>query len=133
MGVGLILFGTLLGAAVYVSVGESVMVNELVSRLSGVPGIDPRLLTSTGATSLISSLPTDTRALVLREYNEALRVVFQVGLIPCCLSILGAVALEWNSVKKKKPDTKIVNADTEAAEGKQKPDGEVEADEKSKE
>ncbi len=46
MGTGLILFGTLLGAAMYVSVGESVLVNNLASRLSGIPGIDPSLLGS---------------------------------------------------------------------------------------
>ncbi|KAK5023987.1 hypothetical protein LTS07_007829 [Exophiala sideris] len=124
MGIGLILFGTLLGAAVYVSVGESVMVNELASRLSGVPGIDPSLLTSAGATSLISSLPASTRAPVLTEYNKALRVVFQVGLIPCCLSVLGAVFLEWNSVKKTKPKNGIVGTDTDAAEEEKKPDEE---------
>lgn len=124
MGVGLILFGTLLGAAVYVSVGESVMVNEFVLRLSGVPGMVPSLLTAAGATSLISSLPANTRAQVLTEYNEALRVVFQVGLIPCCLSVLGAVSLEWNGVKKKQPENRSVGAETEAAEEKKKPDGE---------
>ncbi|KAL2215028.1 putative MFS aflatoxin efflux pump [Thermoascus aurantiacus ATCC 26904] len=103
IGLALMLFGQLLGAAVFVSVGENVLGNQLVQRLSGVPGFDPSLITSGGATSLLSALPASEHDTVLTAYNEALRKVFQVGLIISSLAVLGAVALEWKSILKNKP------------------------------
>jgi hypothetical protein len=100
-GLALMLFSTGLGASVFVSVGENVLATQLVRRLSGLPGFDPSLVTSAGATSLLGSLPLGLKEKGLVAYNESLQVVFRVGLIPCCLSTLGAFALEWRSVKKK--------------------------------
>ncbi|OJJ70817.1 hypothetical protein ASPBRDRAFT_196378 [Aspergillus brasiliensis CBS 101740] len=101
-GLALMLFATLLGAAVFVSAGENVLANQLVKRLDGFDGvdIDTGLITSGGATSLLESLPDGVRDTGLVAYNEALREVFRVGLVPTCLSVLGAAALEWRSVKK---------------------------------
>jgi hypothetical protein len=99
-GLALMLFATLLGASVFVSAGENVLANQLVKRLAGVEGVDTSSITSGGATSLIQSLPDGVRNTALVAYNDALREVFRVGLIPTCLSVLGAAALEWRSVKK---------------------------------
>ncbi|PHH89544.1 hypothetical protein CDD83_5803 [Cordyceps sp. RAO-2017] len=116
-GLALILFGTLLGAAVFVAVGENVLGNQLVQRLSGLPGFDPSLVTSGGATSLLDALPPDARRAGLEAYNESLRTVFRVGLIPSCLSVLGAASFEWLSVKKK-PEAKAANEDAGSVEEK---------------
>ncbi|KAK9358832.1 major facilitator superfamily domain-containing protein [Lipomyces starkeyi] len=59
VGSSLIFFSQLLGAALFVSVGENVLDNQLVQRLSGLPGFNSSLITSGGATSLLSSLPGD--------------------------------------------------------------------------
>ncbi|MCJ1314764.1 hypothetical protein MMC15_000076 [Xylographa vitiligo] len=101
VGSSLMFFAQLLGAAVFVSVGENVLDNQLVQRLSGLPGFNSSLITSGGATSLINSLPANLRGAVLTDYNEALRKVFQIGLIVTCLTILGSAMLEWRSVLKK--------------------------------
>lgn len=100
IGLALMLFATLLGASVFVSAGENVLANQLEKRLAGVDGVDTSLITSEGATSLLHSLPDDVRNTALVAYNGALREVFRAGLIPTCLSVLGAAALEWRSVKK---------------------------------
>jgi MFS family permease len=100
-GVALIFFSQLLGAAVFVSVGENALDNQLVQRLSGLSGFNSSLITSGGATSLISSLPANLRETVLTDYNEALRKIFQIGMIISCLAVLGAAMLEWRSVLKK--------------------------------
>ncbi|KAE8385299.1 major facilitator superfamily domain-containing protein [Aspergillus alliaceus] len=102
IGLAIIFFSQLLGAAVLVPVGENVLANQLLKRLSGIDGIDPSLITSTGATSLLDSVPAGLRDTVLDAYNESLRKVFQVGLILSCLSILGNATLEWVSVLKDK-------------------------------
>lgn len=101
-GLALMLFGQLIGASVFVAVGENVLSNQLVQRLSGLPGFDPSLVTSGGVTSLLESLGEGQRETALVAYNEALRTVFVVGLIPSCLTALGTLTLEWKNVKKNK-------------------------------
>ena len=100
IGMALMFFSQLIGSAIFVSVGENVLGNQLVKRLSGVPGFNPNLVTSGGATSLLSSLAADQRGVVLVAYNEALRTVYQIGLILACLAVLGLAVLEWKSVLK---------------------------------
>ena len=65
---------------------------------------------------MIDRLPVDQRSAALVIYNEALRKVFVIGLVPSCLSVLGAVTLEWKSVKK----AKAAQAEEEEAEAKAK-------------
>lgn len=101
-GIALMFFGSLIGASVFVAIGENVLSNQLVQRLSGLPGFNPSLVTSGGATSLIRSLPESVRETALVSYNEALRTVFIVGLVPSCLAALGTFSLEWKTVKKDK-------------------------------
>lgn len=103
VGTSLLFFSQLLGATIIVSVGENVLDNQLVKRLSGLPGFEPSLVTSGGATALLDALPADVRPLALPLYNEALRSVFRIGLVVSCLSVLGAVSLEWKSILKKGP------------------------------
>ncbi|KAL1851079.1 hypothetical protein VTK73DRAFT_9543 [Phialemonium thermophilum] len=100
VGTSLMFFSQLLGGAIFISVGQNVLDDQLVKRLTGLPGFSPELVKSEGATALIHSLPASVRSTVLFEYNEALREVFYVGLAAACASILGALSLEWRSVKK---------------------------------
>ena len=102
MGLALVLFGQLLGSAVFVSVGENVLANQLGDRLADIPGFRPDLLQSEGATSIIDALPVGSKRAALIAYNESLRQVFRIGLIMSCLAVPGALALEWRSVKKDK-------------------------------
>ena len=101
MGMALMFFGQLLGAAVFVSVGQNVLDNQLLQRLSGVPGFNKSLVTSGGATALVHSVPPDVRGTVLTAYNESLRKVFLVGLILACFAVLGIASLEWINILKK--------------------------------
>ena len=103
IGLALIFFGQLLGGAVFVPVGENILGNQLLKRLSGVPGFNSSLVTSGGATALISALPANLREAVLEAYNGALRDVFRIGLILSALTVLGAAGLEWRSTLQK-PD-----------------------------
>lgn len=75
--------------------------SPLANRLEGVKGVDASAIMSGGATSLVQSLPDCVRNAVLVKYNVAPQQVLRVGLIPTCLSVAGAAALEWRSVKKK--------------------------------
>lgn len=105
IGSSLMLFSQLLSGAIFVSIGQNVLNNELLQKLAGIPGFDASTILDSGATT-ITALPEPLRSAVLVVYNAALRRVFQVGLVMTCLTLLGAVAMEWRSVKSKKPATK---------------------------
>ncbi|CAG8893350.1 unnamed protein product [Penicillium egyptiacum] len=114
------LFGQLVGAAVFVSLGENILANQLVKRLSGLPGFNPGLVTSGGVTELVNVMPAHLHDTVLHSYNETLRKVFQVGLIISCLAVLGAATLEWKSIKngQPRPDAdNMASAEAEQAAG----------------
>ena len=117
MGMALMFFGQLLGAAVFVSVGQNVLDNQLFQRLSGIPGFNRSLVTSGGATSLLDSVPPHFRGAVLTAYNESLRKVFLVGVILSCFAVLGTASMEWKSVLKK-PEAKVDAQESGAAEEK---------------
>ncbi|KAF5006013.1 hypothetical protein FDECE_7587 [Fusarium decemcellulare] len=101
IGASLMFFSQVLGGAVFVSVGQNILNNQLVRRLSNIPSFSPEMIQNTGAISL-THLPGPIRTTVLIAYNESLRHVFRVGLILVCLTMLGALAMEWRSVKKDK-------------------------------
>lgn len=103
IGTSLMLFNQLLGGAIFISVGSNLLNNELLKNLASIPGINPAQILSEGATELLQGLAPSAIAPVLSAYNESLRVVLQVGLVMTCLTLLGALALEWRSVKSKKP------------------------------
>jgi hypothetical protein len=112
IGISLMIFGQLLGGSVFISVGQNVLDGQLLQRLMPF-GFSASAIENAGATSL-AALPDSIRGAVLFQYNEALRKVFQVGLIMTCLIIFGALALEWKSVKKNKNKP----AENAAEEGK---------------
>ncbi|KAF5132732.1 Efflux pump aflT [Metarhizium anisopliae] len=103
-----LLWQTLFGV-VFVSVGQNVLNNQLTDRLRDIPGINyDHISKSTGVTNTLDNIDTKYRASALEEYNDALRVVFQVALYMTCFALPAALALEWRSIKKngptKKPD-----------------------------
>lgn len=104
-GLALMLFGQLIGAAVFVTVGENGLGNQLASRLANVQGVNPSLVTASGVTTLSASVADELRPVVLVAYNRALQKVFEVGLVVSCLAVLGAATLEWRSILKKPEST----------------------------
>lgn len=108
IGASLMFFGQQLFGAVFISAGQNVLDNRLASRLAGIPGINSQVIQSTGATDFFNHIPIQYHTASLNAYNNSLRLCFQVALIMACLSILGALSMEWRSVKKnlppKKPD-----------------------------
>lgn len=130
IGASLMFFGQQLFGAIFTSVGANVLSNQLAKRLGHIPGVDvtPRVIQSTGATEVLSLIPEAYRDDALRAYNDSLRVCFQVGLIMACLAIVGALGMEWRSVKQNKPDVERKDAkDSEqGASAKMEGDSEIE-------
>lgn len=100
IGASLMFFGQTLFGAIFTSVGQNVLDNQLANRLTGIPGISSQIFQSTGATEILNLIPAEYHTTGLVAYNDSLRVCFQVGLIMACLSVPGALVMEWRSVKK---------------------------------
>ncbi|KAL1897323.1 hypothetical protein Sste5346_004059 [Sporothrix stenoceras] len=115
IGTSLMFFSQLLGGAIFISVGQNILDAQLIKRLSNIPGLNAASILNSGATSL-TDLPDSIKPAVLLAYNESLRKVFQVGLIMVCLTIFGALSIEWRSVKKNMPP-KDAAAEGQAEEG----------------
>ena len=102
-GMALVVFMQTLGGAVFISVGQNVLTSHLVDGISRlVDGLDPALIVNTGATDLRGLVPGELLPAVLEVYNEALRQVFLISTGLASVTILGALGLEWRSVKKGK-------------------------------
>lgn len=109
IGTSVINFALTLGGALFISVGQNIFTNRLLTNLAdSVPGIPPDVILATGATSLRDAvIKIDPNSLdrVLVAYNNAVTQTFYVSLAMACLSIIGAVGMEWKSVKEKKVET----------------------------
>ncbi|KAK1982887.1 major facilitator superfamily transporter [Colletotrichum cereale] len=115
VGASLMFFSQTLGGSIFISVGQNVLNNELVKRIRGLPGLEGVDLKGSGATTL-TELPAAVRGPVLEAYNDALRVVFVVGLVLACSVLIGAAGMEWKSVKKARQATMKAAEDVEAAQ-----------------
>lgn len=113
IGASLMLFAQTLFGAIFVSIGQNVLDNQLVSRLSGIMPITAGQIEAAGATGLVKLFPEEFRPMVLGAYNDSLRQCFIVGLIVACLCIFGGVTMEWRSVKQDPDKAKLKSVEGE--------------------
>ncbi|KAK9322000.1 major facilitator superfamily domain-containing protein [Lipomyces orientalis] len=106
VGTALIVFAQTLGGALFVSVAQNVFSNRLVKGVvEAAPGLDPTLVSNTGATNLKNIIPPQYLSQVQVAYSKALTQTWYVSVAMSALSFIGAVGMEWKSVKGKKHDT----------------------------
>lgn len=106
IGTALQVFAQMFGGSLFVSVAQNVFITGLLKGLATIEdlGMEPQAVVDAGATS-IRTLFKDNPSLmaaVKSEYNDAVIWTFRIALIMTCLSVLGAVFVEWRSVKGKK-------------------------------
>lgn len=118
IGASLMFFGQQVFGSIFTTVGQSTLDNQLVSRFANFPAfnITPELIQNNGATEILNLIPAEDRTAALDIYNESLRVTFRVPLILACISILGAIFMEWRSVKTS-PLKKTVSKEGEVENG----------------
>ena len=101
-GISLMFFAQSLGGAIFISVGENVLDNQLTKGLAGkIPGVDPTLVATVGATNLKSAIPAQYLDVVKDVYSAALSNVFDVATAVACCTFIGAAFIQWGSVKRK--------------------------------
>ncbi|ETI26875.1 hypothetical protein G647_09974 [Cladophialophora carrionii CBS 160.54] len=103
-GTALVMFMQTFGGALFVSVAQNIFNNRLISEIpKQAPGINPQIILHVGATSLKDQVPARLLAGVQTAYNTALTETWYIAVAMACLSVLGAVFVEWKSVKGMKP------------------------------
>lgn len=131
IGAALVMFGQMLGSAVFISVGQNVFATHLLQDLMKVPGLDYKKVLDTGPTELRSYLSGRFLDIVLNAYNISITRIFFVTVGCACVALLGSAGMEWKSVKKNKKkkgagDEKEQKKELQAAEK-----GIVEGDQKA--
>ncbi|KAI4121179.1 MAG: hypothetical protein LQ338_006514 [Usnochroma carphineum] len=106
VGTALVIFGQTLGGAIFVSAAENIFTNNLLTNLQrALPQIDPALVLAAGATELRKvvegqGLGAGAVGKAVEAYSEALVKALQMAAGLACLTVLGAVGMEWRSVKE---------------------------------
>jgi hypothetical protein len=100
IGTAIMMFTQTLGGALFISVGQNVFTNQLIKNLGTVvPDLDPKIVLAVGATELKNAIEAKFLPGVLSAYNLALTQTFYVSVAAGALSIIGAVFVEWKSMK----------------------------------
>ncbi|PYH79215.1 permease of the major facilitator superfamily [Aspergillus uvarum CBS 121591] len=101
IGIALIIFAQNVGPAVSVSIAQTIFTSELVTRLRGiVPDLDAQALTQMGVFELQQHVAPADRSRVVDGYDRALTTAFFLPVGLACATMVGALAMEWRSVKK---------------------------------
>jgi EmrB/QacA subfamily drug resistance transporter len=100
-GTSIMAFCQTMGGAVFVSVGQNVFMDKFVAELWKIRGLDPMPLIKTGATTLKQVAEKKYLPEVLRAYNYGIvKGTFFAALIVSSLTLIGALGMEWRSVKE---------------------------------
>ncbi|KAL9583274.1 MAG: hypothetical protein Q9212_002797 [Teloschistes hypoglaucus] len=105
IGTALVIFAQTLGGAIFVSAAENIFTNNLLTNLrQSLPSIDPAVVLAAGATQLrkvveAQGLGTGAVGKAVEAYSGALAKAWQMATGLACLTLLGAAAMEWRSVK----------------------------------
>ena len=100
-----------LSGAIFVSVGNTVLLNELYD--AALPGVGIDAVIAAGATGFRAFVPEARIPALLDAYNGALQKVFQMGLVCSALAFLVALGLEWRSIKGQKSDPEAPSSQSE--------------------
>jgi MFS family permease len=101
-GTAMVLFFQIFGGAVFVAVAQNLLSSHLIDRLLalGIPDLNAEDIVRAGVTHLRDVVGPEWLPQVLVEYNNAIVQTFRLALVLSCISIIGALGMEWKSTKK---------------------------------
>lgn len=101
-GTALVLFFQIFGGAVFVAVAQNLLASSLVEKLVAldIPGLNPETIIKAGVTHLREAVGPEFLPDVLVAYNASIVQTFRLALVLACVSLIGALGMEWKSVKK---------------------------------
>lgn len=101
-GTALVMFLQTIGGAVFVAVAQSIFGNELVEAVTAAAGKTFVAAVQGGGATVLRNPQIVPPALlpdILVLYNTALTHTWYISVALACLSIVGALAVEWKSIK----------------------------------
>lgn len=103
-GTAVMVFVQSLGGALFISVGQNVLSNELIKGLqaTNIPGIDAHAILNMGATSIKTMFNAEQLPLVLEAYNSALVKTFYCATATAVFGFFASLGVEWINIKGKK-------------------------------
>ncbi|KID73838.1 MFS thioclapurine efflux transporter tcpA [Metarhizium brunneum] len=102
-GVAFINMMQMLGGAIFVAVSQNVFLNRLATGVANVlPGFDTRKIIQGGLTDFKNLFDPDQLPKVIPVYAHVIGVVFLIVTGLCAATLLGAVGIQWRSVKMPK-------------------------------
>ncbi|KAK7186765.1 MFS general substrate transporter [Paraphaeosphaeria sporulosa] len=105
-GISLMMFMQNFGGAIFLSVAQSVFTDDLARQLTKIPGLhlSKSQVVEMGATSIRNMVPQQLVSVFLERYRVAICNAIYVALGLACFSLVGALLVEWKSVKKDKSE-----------------------------
>lgn len=94
-----------LGGTIFLAVAQhrfGQVLRQQVAKLN-IPGLMADNVENMGATQLRATIPRENLIAFLEIYNGAIVEAFKIALIVSCLSVVGALGMEWLSVKPVQP------------------------------
>lgn len=90
-----------LGGAIFISVGNNLLQNTLISagRNNLLPGVDIQKVIDSGAAALRNVVTPEQLPALLVVYNDALKQTFIAAIPLCGLAAFSSLFLEWRNVK----------------------------------
>ncbi|MCJ1330552.1 hypothetical protein MMC10_007237 [Thelotrema lepadinum] len=103
IGSATIIFGQSLAGAIFVSVGDNVLRNELFTTLTDahLSGVDVQGILNAGVTNVAGFIPRTELPTVLALYNSVLDKVFIISVPLAALAFLSALGMEWRKIGQK--------------------------------
>ncbi|KAL3475416.1 major facilitator superfamily domain-containing protein [Aspergillus californicus] len=99
----IMMFMQTFGGALLVSVAQNIFQTLLVRNLArDAPGVDAAEIITAGATKIRDVVPAEMLSNVLVAYNDAITRSFYAATALSALAIVGALPVQWISVKKNK-------------------------------
>ncbi|KAL5407552.1 hypothetical protein PMIN04_011687 [Paraphaeosphaeria minitans] len=104
IGSAMVLFAQGLSGAIFVSVANNILRNELARNLVALHVPNVNKILAAGATDVRELVPLEYKGPLVEAYNEALMKVFIMAIPLCGIALLFALGLPWVSLKKKQAE-----------------------------
>ncbi|KAL5114741.1 phosphoribosylformylglycinamidine synthase [Pleosporales sp. CAS-2024a] len=105
LGMAMNFFMQQLGGSLFIPVAQNIFSTSLLKQLAGVDGLDTATILNTGATDLKKVVAPGQLGVVVNAYSYACTRVFILGAALSAAMMIGALGVEWKSIKKGKQGT----------------------------
>lgn len=103
IGLAIILFAQHFGAALFVTIGQTIFTNRLEINLRSLdPNLNTAQIENLGLNQLVTYFGSDKLQEVLAAFDKSMVQVWFLPVVLMCLSLIGTLGVEWRSVKVKR-------------------------------